>query len=259
MMMFSAALAAIAMQNHAQASWTPALPAVAPNAVVDTVLEIKLDPDWHTYWWNAGDNGAPPQFKWNLPAGWKLVGTHLGVPEIIELDGMISYGYEHVMPVLAQFKAPATPGKHMLRATVTVLVCESVCRAETLTVSTAVNVQANPPAATKRPLPAIPRRVEGWQTSSALRGDRLEIDVRGNVPAGIDLQKVRFMAETKNAMDYAAGATITPISGGLRISLVKSPFWQPNTRDVRGILIAPPDVKWPNGVNAAVIQSSISS
>ncbi|MDX2065930.1 MAG: protein-disulfide reductase DsbD family protein [Fimbriimonadaceae bacterium] len=257
-MMFPAALALLMTQNHAQAAWTPAVAVVAPNAVVDTILEIKLDPDWHTYWWNAGDNGAPPQFKWTLPTGWKLVGTSLGVPEIIELDGMTSYGYENVMPVLAQFKAPAAPGRHTLRGTITVLVCESVCRAETLNVSTTVEVRPNPPASPRRALPVIPRSVAGWRASAALRTDRIELDVRGTVPDGLDLSKVQFLAETKNAMDYASGATVTAIDGGLRVSFAKSPFWQSNLRELRGLLIAPTGTKWPNGVNAAVVQASIS-
>src|SRR5215210_652509 len=32
-------------------------------------LQIVHQPEWHTYWKNAGDSGLPTQVQWTLPAG----------------------------------------------------------------------------------------------------------------------------------------------------------------------------------------------
>lgn len=32
-------------------------------------LKLAHEPDWHTYWKNAGDSGLPTELQWQLPEG----------------------------------------------------------------------------------------------------------------------------------------------------------------------------------------------
>ena len=42
---------------------------VAPGQTVWVGLQIRHQPQWHTYWKNAGDSGLPTTLQWTLPAG----------------------------------------------------------------------------------------------------------------------------------------------------------------------------------------------
>ena len=42
---------------------------VTPGAPVWVGLQIAHQPEWHTYWKNAGDSGLPTEMTWTLPAG----------------------------------------------------------------------------------------------------------------------------------------------------------------------------------------------
>jgi hypothetical protein len=42
---------------------------VEPGKPVWVGLQLKHQPQWHTYWKNPGDSGLPTQLAWTLPAG----------------------------------------------------------------------------------------------------------------------------------------------------------------------------------------------
>ena len=42
---------------------------VAPGAPVWVGLQLAHQPEWHTYWKNAGDSGLPTTLSWTLPPG----------------------------------------------------------------------------------------------------------------------------------------------------------------------------------------------
>ena len=44
--------------------------AVAPGGSITIALEEIIAPEWHTYWKNPGDAGAPTMIEWSLPPGW---------------------------------------------------------------------------------------------------------------------------------------------------------------------------------------------
>ena len=40
-----------------------------PGDTVWAGVDLKMDPDWHTYWKNSGDAGLPTTIAWQLPSG----------------------------------------------------------------------------------------------------------------------------------------------------------------------------------------------
>lgn len=57
-------------------------------------LHIELDSQWHTYWQNPGDSGAPPEIYTVLPDNKKTIHKiHYPYPERIEVGPLITYGY----------------------------------------------------------------------------------------------------------------------------------------------------------------------
>jgi thiol:disulfide interchange protein DsbD len=67
---------------------------VAPGAPVWVGLQITHQPEWHTYWKNAGDSGLPTELNWSLPAGLSAGEIAWPVPKKIPIGTLANYGYE---------------------------------------------------------------------------------------------------------------------------------------------------------------------
>lgn len=58
-------------------------------------LKLQHSPDWHTYWKNPGDSGAPIRLQWQLPKGAKAGEIAWPLPQRIPVADMVNYGYAH--------------------------------------------------------------------------------------------------------------------------------------------------------------------
>jgi hypothetical protein len=91
---------------------------VAPGAPVWVGLQITHQPEWHTYWKNAGDSGLPTEMTWTLPAGVSTGEIAWPVPKKIPVGNLANYGYENtvLLPVPLEvstlYKPPVALGRH---------------------------------------------------------------------------------------------------------------------------------------------------
>src|SRR5215469_11878657 len=53
-----------------QAALVPERMGVVPGGTVTIALNEVIRKNWHTYWRNPGDAGAPTTIMWHLPSGW---------------------------------------------------------------------------------------------------------------------------------------------------------------------------------------------
>ena len=66
----NAAGSAVVTTPHVRAELLAQAPqGLTPGATVWLGLQIAHQPEWHTYWKNAGDSGLPTELRWTLPAG----------------------------------------------------------------------------------------------------------------------------------------------------------------------------------------------
>ncbi|WP_198083346.1 thioredoxin family protein [Variovorax sp. E3] len=70
---------------------------VSPGSPVWLGLQITHQPEWHTYWKNAGDSGLPTEMTWTLPAGVSTGEIAWPVPEKIPVGNLANYGYENTV------------------------------------------------------------------------------------------------------------------------------------------------------------------
>src|ERR1700753_1131881 len=86
--------------------------AVAPGGHVAIALEEKIRPQWHTYWINPGDAGAPTTIQWTTPAGWKAGDIQWPTPKRLPVLTLMDYGYEGTLWLIRDLTGPAesTPG-----------------------------------------------------------------------------------------------------------------------------------------------------
>lgn len=90
-------------------------------------LDLKLAPDWKTYWRAPGDTGIPPVFDWAGSVNLKSVRFHWPSPKAIVSKGVTSIGYldQLVLPVEV---VPADPSKPVTLALKMDLgICHDIC------------------------------------------------------------------------------------------------------------------------------------
>ena len=95
-------------------------------------LKLAHEPDWHTYWKNAGDSGLPTELQWQLPAGLSAGAIDWPTPHALRVGPLVNYGYENTVllpipvKVASDFKAPES-GMVEVRLSASWLICRVEC------------------------------------------------------------------------------------------------------------------------------------
>lgn len=187
---------------------------VAPGAPVWVGLQITHQPEWHTYWKNAGDSGLPTEMTWTLPPGVSTGEIAWPVPEKIAVGSLANYGYENtvLLPVPLEvstlYKPPvalgATPAMD-IQLKASWLVCRKECIPEEGTFSLSLPLQGSTAlhkadfdtAAAAQPQPmARPGTVE-------VDGHTLKVRLEG-LPAAVQGKTLGFFPETPEVIRTAA-------------------------------------------------------
>ncbi|MEI6203734.1 MAG: protein-disulfide reductase DsbD domain-containing protein, partial [Enhydrobacter sp.] len=91
-------------------------------------LRQTIKPRWHTYWKNPGDSGLPTEIAWTLPPGAKADPIVWPTPSLVDVQGIINYGFHDDILLLVKVTPPAdASGTLHLAADVNWLVCDDVC------------------------------------------------------------------------------------------------------------------------------------
>ncbi|MBI1171539.1 hypothetical protein GC209_09070 [bacterium] len=102
-------------------------------------VDLKLAPEWKTYWRAPGDAGIPPVFDWSGSTNLKSVQFHWPSPKVLTLNGMMTIGYldRLVLPVEVVAVDPSKPV--LLAVKMDLGVCHTVCMPAHLTLSEDLN------------------------------------------------------------------------------------------------------------------------
>src|SRR5438105_9153639 len=131
-----------------QASFVPERTSIAPGGTLSLALKQVIRKDWHTYWVNPGDSGAPTTITWHLPPGWAAGQLQWPYPKRLPLGPLMNFGYEDQVALLSDLTAPqdVRPGSTAeIGADVAWLVCSDICIPEDTHLSLQIAVAANPP------------------------------------------------------------------------------------------------------------------
>ncbi|MBA4094580.1 MAG: thiol:disulfide interchange protein, partial [Candidatus Accumulibacter sp.] len=196
-------------------------PASGSKLTLGFVMTPK--PQWHTYWLNPGDAGAPTRAAWTLPAGATAGELRYPTPETFIVSGLMNYVYAHENVLLADVTVPAglAPGTPFpVTVKLDWLVCDDeLCVPEgaTLRLDLTIGDGTPDPAATEafaKARAALPKVVD-WPARFKFSGDRFVLAVPFAQAA-----KVRggyFFPAVEGAIGYAAPQTIGIAGDTLRI------------------------------------------
>src|SRR5437763_1627617 len=105
--------------------------AITPGQPFHLGIHLKIASDWHIYWKNPGDSGAPTTVDFKLPDGFKLEALEFPAPYRFEQPGpIISFGYHDEVMLIATITPPKdlAPGtKVPITANISWLCCKKIC------------------------------------------------------------------------------------------------------------------------------------
>ena len=228
----SPSLAAPVRSGHIESELVSASRGVSPGGEVRLALRQKIDKDWHTYWRNSGDSGAPTELAWTLPPGWSA-GELVWAPPARTLVGpLMNYGYsgEVLLPVTVRAPASARPGGQVtLSAKAAFLVCSDVCVPEDASLSITLDVVPGPAPADpvwgpkiEAALAAAPRPGQ-VQAVLATGTSGLRLAATGAPIAGGSARAVYFFPYVGGVIDHAAPQALDRGPDGLTLTLKPTP------------------------------------
>lgn len=149
-----------ARADHTQATLVLSDDTAKPGDTVWAGVDLKMDPEWHTYWKNSGDAGMPTTIAWQLPSGVIAGDIQWPLPEKLPPAEVTTYGYNDETMLLVPLKiGPNVPsGPLTLTANLTWLECKDVC----IPVKTSVQATLNISSETKTSANAA--EIEKWQS-----------------------------------------------------------------------------------------------
>jgi thiol:disulfide interchange protein DsbD len=201
--------------------------AVAPGDIVTVALEEKIRANWHTYWVNPGEAGAPTEINWSLPQGWRADAIQWPYPKQLPVGPLMDYGYENTVWLLTDLHVPrdAKPGETIvLKAAASWLVCSEVCIPEDATVSVPIIIAATTApgdpaaeaqfAAARAKLPQI----SPWPVRYHL-GNALDLFVESDALATAHPVRADFLPLAQETIKGTAAQTLGFANNGLVLRL----------------------------------------
>ncbi len=160
---------------------------VRPGDTIWAGVDLKMDPDWHTYWKNPGEAGMATKIEWQLPPGVNAGETQWPLPEKLPPAEVTTYGYNGEVMLLIPLKVPADfkPGFAFdLKAKVTWLECKEEC------VPGSANVEATLNIGRETTNSADAAAIDLWKNKVPQPGDGLQARAWWEKPANGDMRSL---------------------------------------------------------------------
>ena len=220
--------------------------AVSPGGTITVALEEKIRPEWHTYWVNPGDAGAPTTIDWTLPPGWKAGAIQWPTPKRLPVLSLMDYGYEGTLWLLSSLTAPADAKAGdtvTLKAAVSWLVCKNICVPEDTVLTLQMKIGAGAPdtavakqfAAARALLPVASPWKLTYASGQGAHGQALDLYIAAPALAAAHPTEAEFFPLASGALNNAAPQTMAYVKDGLVLRL--APGAKPPSGSLQGVLV----------------------
>ncbi len=154
-----------------------------PGDTIWAGVDLKMDPDWHTYWKNPGEAGMATKIQWQLPPGVTAGDIQWPLPEKLPPAEVTTYGYSNEVMLLVPLKIAADLKPGMV-LDLTAKVSWLECREECIPGSTTVAAQLH--TGWKTEISADATTMDLWKSKVPQSGDRLKAQAWWEQPANGD-------------------------------------------------------------------------
>ena len=186
-------------------AWAP--DGVSPGKQVWLGLQLAHQPEWHTYWKNAGDSGLPTQLEWQLPAGITAGDIAWPTPKKIPIGTLANYGYEGavLLPVPVTVAASFDAAQLDVKLRASWLVCKKECIPQEG--EFAISLPARSSTASSSQIfqdafAATPVSLPAGRSQIEVAGDAIKVSIAG-LPAELQGKTLAFFPETGSVIEPA--------------------------------------------------------
>ena len=244
----SASLSAKAVRDgQVEAELVTEVTSIQPGRIFTVALRIKHDEGWHTYWKNPGDAGLPTTIEWMLPEGFEAGPIQWPYPEIIDVSGIINYGYSDEIFLLVDITPPANlPGDEVVALTARVewLMCEVICIPGSADLDLNLSVSLDPPSeespwstAFDETRERLPKRLHFWEVSAYREGNRMALYLEPTGEANPDISSLYFFSADAQVVP-GAPQPFRRADAGYVIELARTDFAEEKAVSLPGILFS---------------------
>lgn len=243
-----------------------------PNRPFWVAVRLKIDKEWHVYWKNPGETGAPLELNWDLPEGFQSGHSLWPFPQQFTMADIKGFGYENEVILLTEIIPPAhfsPESKHQLKGNISWLVCSSTnCQPGSIPLSLEISGDTKSPLVIEnhRPFFEQARSKIPLSSSPQLKATRkngivqIEIPYQGKVVKE-NLKEVYFFPEEQNIIDHSTDPIIAAAETNDRFLLkMKS---SEETKDqnllLKGVLVLHNETTTGMNVQAFTIESLIEN
>lgn len=237
--MFVAALA-LAPQL-VRASALSDVSAIRPGRPFRVAVDLKIAPDWHTYWINPGDSGAASHVAWQGPPGFRFGALHWPVPSVLRTKEETSYVYRREVRLVTDVTPPKNlrPGQKIaLRAQVDWLVCRDSCipGKATVALTLPVGTASKPKAALDDRTLRIPQRRPNWIPLAIQTKQGYLLTLSGgakSLPSG----DLLFLPAQSATVEHGAPQPLSRVGDSVTLALRASSYAQRPAKRLIGVLV----------------------
>ena len=230
------------------AELVPTMDAIVPGETLTVCLNIKHDPEWHTYWKNPGLAGVPTKLKWDLPDGFEAGPIQWARPQRVKMAIYNTFGYEGEITHLVDIKTPADlkPGTEVkLKTEASWMMCASACYPSSAKLSVKVPVarKAKPhprgkklAAETRATMPVENRKWSAQATLNEKTATLILTWIKGSDDTEIP-DSVYFFSDDNLIDSHPEQVVTRPSKYQLKMVLPRSEFGPKNPKSLNGVLL----------------------
>ncbi|MGB7767950.1 MAG: protein-disulfide reductase DsbD domain-containing protein [Verrucomicrobiia bacterium] len=232
---------------HTQAALLLSAGTARPGDTIWAGVELKMDPDWHTYWKNPGEAGMATEIKWQLPPGITAGEIQWPLPEKLPPAEVTTYGYSNEVVLLVPLKLSTNlpAGPLDLKARVSWLECKEACVPGGTTIEATLNIgnetKISADATTidlwkgKTPQPGDSLGAGAWWEKRA-NGDTRPLIIEWPTPGPIT--KAGFFPCANDNYDVQAAAEIPSVKAGeIRLRMLVQKFSGDWPKEISGVIV----------------------
>jgi len=186
-------------------AWAP--DGITPGKQVWLGLQLAHQPEWHTYWKNAGDSGLPTQLEWQLPAGISAGEIVWPTPKKIPIGTLANYGYEGtvLLPVPVTVSAGFDAAQLDVKLKASWLVCKKECIPQEGEFAISLPVKSSTAASSslfQQGFAATPLSLPAAGSQIEVSGNAIKVSI-GGLPAALHGKTLAFFPETGGVIEPA--------------------------------------------------------
>jgi thiol:disulfide interchange protein len=191
---------------------------IQPGHPFWVAIQLDIDEGWHAYWKNPCHAGIPIEVDWELPEGFSAGELEWQFPQRFDLDGIISYGYQGNVWLLALITPPVsleTDRDVEIKANVNWLVCSKTnCTPGFNTVATVFPVKSREPKKIQEHISGfehvralIPAK-NAWKMQAERKNGLIELQLKTSQGFKPIITSAEFFPEQNNAIDCHVPAVL---------------------------------------------------